>query len=179
MNSSLRNTVYASLFAALIIVGGYITIPLPFSPVPLVLSDFFVVLAGLALGASGSAVSIGMFLLLGLLGLPVFAGGKAGLPVLFGPTGGYLIGYWCGGVIAGLVARRGQTHGLKDALAILLGYLLVFTGGVSWLALGVKMGWLKALTAGMLPFLPGSVVKAVAAWYLIRPLRKLIAHQDE
>lgn len=179
MTLPLRKMVFASLFAALIIVGGYLSVPLPFSPVPLVLADLFIILAGLALGASWGAVGIGMFLLLGFLGLPVFAGGKAGLPVLFGPTGGYLIGYLCGGALTGYFANRGEKCSGKDVVAISLGHLVILLCGTVWLATGMKMGWQKAFAVGMLPFLPGSLLKAVAEWYLIHPLRKIIAGQEE
>jgi biotin transport system substrate-specific component len=70
MNNSLRQMVYTSLFTALIIVGGYISIPLPFNPVPLVLSDFFVLLAGLTLGATWGGAAVALYVFLGFLGQP-------------------------------------------------------------------------------------------------------------
>lgn len=178
MNSTLRNMVFASLFAALIIVGGYLSLPLPLIPVPLVLSDFFIILAGLALGSSGAAVSIGMFLLLGFVGLPVFAGGKAGIAVLAGPTGGYLVGYLVGGVAAGWVSHQGRTSLAKDSLGIVLGYLLIFGCGVAWLMVGRNLGLMQALAGGLVPFIPGSIIKALAAGFLMTPVRKLMTEQE-
>lgn len=178
MNSTLRKMVYASLFAALIIVGGYLSLPVPMSPVPLVLSDLFIILAGLALGSSWGAVSIGMFLLLGLAGLPVFAGGKAGLAVLAGPTGGYLIGYLTGGALAGWVSGQGKPSVARDSVGIVLGYLMIFSCGVAWLVLGQNLDLKKALVGGLVPFLPGSGIKAVVAAFLIAPVRKIMAEQE-
>jgi len=86
-------TVYCALFTALIIIGGYISIPIPVGPVPIVLADFFVMVTGLFLGFKYGLISTALYLALGALGLPVFAGGSAGLAVLVGPTGGFLFGY--------------------------------------------------------------------------------------
>ncbi|TCL73192.1 biotin transport system substrate-specific component [Hydrogenispora ethanolica] len=174
-NSSLRPTVFASLFTALIIVGGYLSFPLPFSPVPVVLADFFVLLSGLALGAAWGGVSVGFFLLLGLIGLPVLAGGAAGLPVFFGPTGGFLLGYLAEAVLAGFIARRGRPCLWKDLTAVVAGFTVLFVLGVLWLHFSLKLDWPKTLAAGLLPFIPGTVIKAIALILLIRPLRSLLA----
>ncbi len=177
--SSLRPTVYAALFTALIIIGGYISFPLPFSPVPIVLADFFTLLAGLALGAAWSGASVGSFLLLGLVGLPVFAGGAAGLAVFLGPTGGFLVGYLLEAVLAGFVAHWGRTALWKDLAAVVLGIVILFTLGVLWLHFSLKLDWPKTLAAGLLPFIPGTIIKAAAALLLIRPLRSLLAGSSQ
>jgi biotin transport system substrate-specific component len=174
MNNSLRLTVYASLFTALIIVGGYLSLPFPLSPVPIVLADFFVIMAGLILGAAWGGASVGIFVLLGLVGLPVFAGGKAGLAVLFGPTGGFVIGYLAGAVLAGWVGGRGKPSRGKDALAVGLGFFMLFALGVIGLRLSLHAGWDKALALGALPFLPGTLIKMVVIWLVAPRLRGLI-----
>ena len=87
----LRMTVYASLFAALVAVGAFISIPI--GPVPIVLQNFFVLLAALLLGPRWGVAAVGVYLLSGICGLPVFAGGTAGIGRILGPTGGYLMGY--------------------------------------------------------------------------------------
>jgi biotin transport system substrate-specific component len=172
MNGSLRQMVYSSLFAALIIVGGYLSLPLPVSPVPLVLADFFMLLAGLTLGATGGGIAVALFILLGLMGLPVFAGGKAGLGVLFGPTGGFIPGYLIGTLGAGWVAHWGGVSRLKDGLAIGLGFVALFSCGIGWLAISQQLSVTKAIAVGLLPFLPGTVIKAVVLWWAVRPLRE-------
>jgi biotin transport system substrate-specific component len=89
--ASLRMTVYASLMAALVAAGAYLAIPI--GPVPIVLQNLFVFLSGLLLGPRWGAASIGVYLLAGSLGLPVFAGGVGGIGRFVGPTGGYLLGF--------------------------------------------------------------------------------------
>lgn len=167
---SLRLTVFSSLFTALIVIGGYISFPLPFSPVPIVLSDFFVMLAGLFLGASWGGASVGLFIFLGILGLPVFAGGKAGLAVLFGPTGGFLLGYFIGVFVIGWVSERGQPSVVKYLAALISGNGVIYGIGVPVLKMALKLTWGKAVGFGLLPFLPGMVIKIIVAIIVIRTL---------
>lgn len=169
--SNLRMTVFAALFTALIIIGGYLSFPIPFSPVPIALADFFVMLAGLCLGTIWGAASVGLFLFLGLLGLPVFVGGKAGLAVFLGPTGGFLIGYLAGGLVMGLSAGKGKFIFLKDLLALIAGNVLIFTFGIAWLKLILKISWGKALILGLIPFIAGNAIKIVAALAVIQVIR--------
>ncbi|RLC01276.1 MAG: biotin transporter BioY, partial [Deltaproteobacteria bacterium] len=89
-SEQLRMTVYASLFAALIAAGAYISVPI--GPVPIVLQNLFVFLAGLLLGSKWGLACVGVYLLAGACGLPVFAGGTGGIARFAGPTGGYLLG---------------------------------------------------------------------------------------
>jgi biotin transport system substrate-specific component len=173
MNNSLRFTVYASLFTALIVVGGYLSLPLPFSPVPIALADFFAIMAGITLGAPWGGASVGIFIFLGCLGMPVFAQGKAGLGVLFGPTGGFVAGYLLGAALAGWVVGRGKPSRGKDAVAIGLGFTAVFAVGLIWLGISPRIGWGKAVAAGLLPFLPGTLIKMVGIWLTAPRLRNL------
>lgn len=171
---NLRKLVYISLFTALIIIGSYISFPLPLSPTPLVLADFFVMLAGLSLGASGGVVCVGMFLFLGALGLPVFAGGKAGLATFIGPTGGFLIGYLIGIFALGLISGKGKTSFIKDLAALIIFSIILFGIGVPWLKLVLKVTWDKALAFGLLPFIIGNIVKITSALALIQVLRPFL-----
>lgn len=168
---NLRMTVYASLFTALVVIGGYLSFPIPFSPVPIVLSDFFVVLAGLLLGANWGLASMALFIFLGALGLPVFAGGKAGLAVLFGPTGGFLFSFLLSAFVIGLIACRGKPSAAKDLVALIVGYVIIYACGVPWLKFVLHLSWSKALAAGLIPFIPGTVIKMIAAMALVRVLR--------
>jgi biotin transport system substrate-specific component len=171
---NLRMMVFAALFTALIIIGGYISFPLPLSPVPIVLSDFFAMLAGLFLGASWGGASVGLFLFLGALGLPVFAGGKAGLAVLFGPTGGFLFGFLIAALVMGLISGKGKPGFIKDLVALIVGNIIIFGIGVPWLQIILKLTWDKALAFGLLPFIPGAVIKIVVAIALIQVLRPIL-----
>ncbi len=182
----LQLVVYASLMAALISVGAYLQIPLPLGPVPLVLQNLFVLLAGLLLGSRWGLASVGIYLLVGAIGLPVFVGGKGGLAHFLGPTGGYLLGFAACALVAGFVTDTGQKHAssdtleihvLNDILAVILGSLMIYLFGVPWLKLVTGMSWDKAVVVGMLPFLPGDALKAAAAVLLARAIRPMVKHQ--
>jgi biotin transport system substrate-specific component len=173
-SSNIRKMVFTSLFTALIIVGGYISFPLPFSPIPIVLADFFVMLAGLLLGASSGGAGVGLFLFLGALGIPVFAGGKGGLAVLFGPTGGFLFGYLVCATVIGIISRKGKPSVIKDLVALAVGNLALYSIGVSWLKLISKLTWGKALALGLFPFVIGIIIKIIVILLLNKALRAFL-----
>jgi len=160
--------------ASLIAVGAYLHIPIPISPVPLVLQNLFVLLAGLLLGPRWGLASVGIYLFIGALGMPVFVGGKGGLAHFIGPTGGYLIGFGLCAVVCGSLSRHFEDRKWGDVPAVLAGSLMVYLVGVPWLKAVTSMSWEKALMVGMLPFLPGDAVKAAAAVLLARALRPFV-----
>jgi biotin transport system substrate-specific component len=170
--TELRKLVPAALIAALTAVGAYIHIPI--GPVPVVLQNLFVLLAGLLLGARWGLTSIAVFVLAGACGAPVFAGGKGGLAALAGPTGGYLAGYLVAALVVGWTAHRGQTRVTLDILAVVLGSLVIYALGIPWLKWVTGWPWDKALMLGMLPFIPGDALKAGAAVMLARSLRPMM-----
>lgn len=167
-------TVYASLFAALIALGAYLAVPIPISPVPIILQNLFVLLAGLLLGPRWGFASVGIYLFAGAVGLPVFTGGKGGLAHFLGPTGGYLLGFAACAFVTGSIAHSTDTNRVRDSLAVLAGVVITYAFGVPWLKISASMSWEKALFAGMLPFLPGDAVKAVSAVILGRTLRPVL-----
>ena len=167
----LRMLVFASLFTALIVIGGYLSFAIPLNPIPIVLSDFFVMLAGLFLGASWGAASVGLFLFLGLIGLPVFSGGRAGLAALFGPTGGFLLGFLLGVSLIGWISGKGKPSLVKDLISLITGNLIIYSMGILWLKLILKVTWGKSLALGLLPFVPGIMIKIIAAVVLTKALR--------
>lgn len=164
----LRMIVCCALFTALIIIGGYISIPIPIGPVPIAMADFFVMLAGLFLGTKYGFAATAVYVVLGTLGLPVFAGGGAGLAVLFGPTGGFLVGYLFTAAIIGAIAGKGKSSVLRILIALLAGNLLLYAIGVPWLKIRMGLNWQAALVAGIVPFIPGIVIKIIAATALAR-----------
>ena len=167
---SLRGLAYAALFGALTAVGAYIMIPLP--PVPITLQTLFVNLSGALLGGSLGALSQIVYILLGVIGLPVFAGGKAGIGVLFGPTGGYLIGFVAGAwVIGKLTALRPKSGLLWIMGAMAAGIAVVYLLGILQLMVVAKLSLAKAVAVGLLPPLPGDIVKIVAAALICRKVR--------
>jgi biotin transport system substrate-specific component len=159
----LRMTVYCALFTALIIIGAYISVPIPLGPIPIVLTDLFIMLAGLFLGYKYSLISVGLYLGLGLIGLPVFAGGNAGLAVLFGPTGGFLVGYLLLAASAGWIAGKTKPSAVTYVMALAVGNMLMYAVGIPWLKMVTGFTWLTALAAGLTPFIPGAAVKIIVA----------------
>ena len=168
--------VYASLLAALMAVGAYLAIPI--GPVPIVLQNMFVFLAGLLLGSRWSLASVGVYLLTGALGLPVFAGGLGGIGRIIGPTGGYLIGYLPAVFIVGHIAGTRVKSIGYDVLAMVCGTVVLYACGVSWLKLLTGMDWFKTLTVGMYPFLIGDALKIAVAALIARALRPVIRIQS-
>lgn len=149
-----------SLFVALF---AQVRIPLPFTPVPITGQTFAVLLVGAALGARRGAAALTLYLLEGALGLPFFAGGMGGWHVLSGATAGYLFGFVPAAYVTGWLAERGLERSVRTSfLPFLVGSLPIYLCGVAWLT--VALGSLgRAITAGLLPFLPGDAIKLTAA----------------
>src|SRR4030066_377002 len=127
----LRWTVLASLMAALTAVGAYIHVPI--GPVPIVLSTLFVLLSGLLLGSRWGLASMCLYLLVGAIGIPVFAGGKGGVAHFLGPTGGYLFGYVLAAWVTGFISERSRGFLIVDIFAVLVGLFFIYGLGVPWL----------------------------------------------
>jgi len=166
----LRMMVFASLFAALTAAGAYIHIPIPFSPVPVTLQVFFVLLAGSILKSKWGSLSMIVYTLLGVAGLPVFAGGSSGIGVLLGPTGGYIVGFILAAYIIGKLSEKTENSAksglLVNAFNMSAGVLVIYACGVFQLMIMAKIGAGAALTLGVIPFLPGEIVKTAVAAYI-------------
>lgn len=171
----LRWVVLVSLMAALMAVGAYIHVPI--GPVPIVLTNLFVLLSGLLLGSRWGLASAGLYLLVGAMGMPVFYGGKGGLAHILGPTGGYLFGFVLSAWITGFISERSRHTLIGEVLAVVIGSLAVYCLGVPWLKMITKMPWNKAWMVGMIPFLPGDAIKAVVAIFLARAVRPMLNRQ--
>lgn len=176
ISKDLRMTVYSSLFAALIAAGAYIAIPI--GPVPIVLQNMFVFMAPILLGTRWGLASLGLYLFMGACGLPVFAGGAGGIGRLFGPTGGYLIGYIPAVLITGFIAQKIEQKIFGNVIAMLAGSIIIYATGVPWLKFVTAMSWEKAFLAGMYPFIIGDIIKIAAAHYCIKFLRPILNRSD-
>ncbi len=174
MNTSMqiRMTVYASLLAALTAVGAYLSIPI--GPVPIVLQNMFVLLSGLLLGSRWGLASVGVYILAGACGLPVFAGGLGGISRLIGPTGGYLLGYLPAVYVIGLITEKIKQNIVFDVIAMICGCIIIYACGVTWLKILTGMTWSKTLMVGMYPFVIGDVLKIAAAAIIAKGLRPVI-----
>jgi biotin transport system substrate-specific component len=149
--------------AALTALTAQISIPLPFTPVPITLQTFAVLLTGAALGAWRGIFSQALYVLVGALGLPVYAGGVGGATHLFGATGGYLVGFVLAAALTGWLAERGwDRQGRKALPAMILGNLTIYLVGVPWLAFFVG-GLGRAVVLGFVPFAVGDALKLLLA----------------
>lgn len=146
----------------LIALCAQIQIPLPFTPVPITGQTFAVLLLPVMLGGWRGPAAVALYVAEGLLGLPFFAGGSAGVAVLAGPTGGYLVGFVLAAVVIALLTGSGGNR-VRIALAMVAGNLAIYLCGVPWLAGFVDGGLVAALALGMTPFLIGDAIKLLAA----------------
>ncbi|MTI95257.1 MAG: biotin transporter BioY [Firmicutes bacterium] len=152
-----------ALLAALTAALAYIIIPLPFSPVPVTLQTLGVMLAGVVLTPHQAALAMGVYVLLGAIGAPIFSGGTAGLGTLLGPAGGYLVGFVPGAALIAIIrGNDGRITRLTTAV-ITGGLLAIYLPGTLWLSYVTGMGFTAALTVGTLPYIPGDLLKALAA----------------
>lgn len=169
-----------ALFAALTALGARVTIPLPFTPVPMTLQVLFVLLSGLLLGSRLGMLSQMAYLTAGLIGMPIFAAGRGGPLVLLGPTGGYLMGFPLAAFVVGLISERRAEAGRGLAPlptkwatfgAALVGVAAIYLLGATWLGLWLNMTrqlppstcLLQAWQKGVLPFIAVDTAKALIA----------------
>jgi biotin transport system substrate-specific component len=156
-----RDLTYIAFFAALTGMLSYVTIPLPL--VPITLQTLAVMMAGSLLTPKQAGLSMFVFLSLGAIGIPVFAGGHAGIGMIVGPTGGYLVGFLIGAVVISLL--RGKTNNKYQLIFanIIGGIFVVYLIGVPWLSFMTHMSLAKAFVVGGLYFIPSDLIKAVVA----------------
>jgi len=157
----IKKMVFTALFAALIAVGAYLRIPLPFG-VPITLQTFFVLLAAVTLGKNWGTVCIIVYLLVGFIGFPVFAGGNSGLGILFGPTGGYLYSFIIVALVIGYLSEKTEKTPMALFLIALFGSLLILGSGTIHLAFFAKIPLHIAFMTGFVPFIMGDFVKSIA-----------------
>jgi biotin transport system substrate-specific component len=168
----LRRSFGVALGTAVVAASAQVAVPVPFSPVPMTLQPLAVLAVGGLLGAAGGASALALYLGLGLLGLPVFAGGGAGLVHVLGPTGGYLLAFPAAAAVAGAIAvpgADGHISLLRALAGCTLGLVLIHVGGVAQLAaLGLEPG--SAFRVGFVPFFTGDLLKVGLAAGIIAVL---------
>ncbi|NNF26570.1 MAG: biotin transporter BioY [Gemmatimonadetes bacterium] len=157
------------LFAALTAAGAYASVPM--APVPMTLQTLFVLLAGTILGPSAGAMSQMLYLAVGAAGAPVFASGAAGLPWLFGPTGGFLMAFPVAAAVAGWLAGS-RRRVWPTLLGLALGSVLIFIMGAAWLGATTEWSGSRIVQVAVLPFLFGAVVKMGIALLVTRQVAR-------
>jgi len=169
---SLAERVAVLLVANLLLVAcAQVRIPLPFTPVPITGQTFGVLLLGALLGRRYGTAIVMAYVLEGIVGLPVFAGWSGGLAKLFGPTGGYIVGFVPAAFAAGWLMELGWGRSFAKALAaLLIANAIIYAFGLPWLAFFVGID--KALAMGLFPFVLGDLLKATAAASIISPMSR-------
>lgn len=149
---------------AIVALSAQVAIPLPFTPVPLTLQTFAVLVGAAAVGPLRGAAAMLLYFCLGAVGLPIFAGGAQGVQAAFGVTFGYLVGFVFASLVVGRLADKQADRRMLPALgSYCLGSLVIYICGAGWLAVSLQISPGEAIAIGVLPFLLGDAVKALAA----------------
>ncbi len=161
MDKSWARGLGIAAFVILITLGAFVRIPLPFTPVPITLQTFFILLSAAVLSSAGVWPQV-IYIALGIIGLPVFTGYGSGILYLLGPTGGYLFGFIVASVF---LARTLKYSGnmLVSFVLFSLGSMLILLTGTIWLHLVLRVNFTKAFLFGFLPFVTGDIFKSLIA----------------
>lgn len=160
--------------SAVIAVCARLVLPLPFTPVPLTLANFAVLLVGLALGSKRGSAAAALYLVWGAMGLPVFSpAGVGGIAQLLGPTGGYLLAYPVVAFIAGWISERGAASFGRNVVAGVTAEFVLFASGITWLAM-MTGSWQRAVAFGLAPFFFAEVMKVMVAATAARRLQRAL-----
>ena len=154
-------TILTALFTALIAAGSFIKVPV--GAVPVTLQTLFVFMAGLLLPPASATFSVFIFIVLGLIGLPIFTSG-GGIAAFVSPTGGFIIGFLAAAIAGSLLARKKHDSVLYNVFVVLVMEIITYLIGLPWLKINLSTTWAKAFAVGLVPFIPGDAIKiAVAA----------------
>lgn len=170
-----KEIVFVGLFAAITAVMAQISIPLPFTPVPITFQLLAVCMAGAILGSRVGGLAILVYDLLGAVGIPVFSGFNGGFGVIIGPRGGYIIAFPIAAFLIGYIIEHTQSHKkVMSFVAMFTGLVIIYFLGMIQLSVITKMDMLKAFYAGVLPFIPLDIVKIVIAAFVSVPIRETV-----
>jgi len=158
-------------FIILTSLGAFVRIPLPFTPVPITLQTLFVLLSGVCLGSSLGGVAQISYIFLGILGFPTFTGTGSGLPYFLGPTGGYLFGFVLSSFFVGNFIRYAKNNLFLNFVIICIGDLILLFCGVIWLKFILGYSFIRLLVIGLIPFIPGDILKASVVTFIYSKLK--------
>lgn len=171
-NFSIKQLTLVGVMAAVLCVLGPWTLHIPISPVPVSLGMLGIYFTTSVLGMRLGTASVLIYILLGLVGIPVFTGFTAGPGKLLGPTGGYIIGYIFMALICGFFADKFNKKLPLYFLGMVLGTAACYFFGTLWLAYQMHYTFFQALMAGVIPFIPADLVKLIIAWVVGFQVRK-------
>lgn len=159
------------VFVILTSLGAFVRIPLPFTPVPITFQTFFVLLSGAFLGSNLGLTTQLSYIILGILGLPIFAGAASGPLYLFGPTGGYLVGFILASLLVGKFIKYGKDNLFSIFAILCIADFILLGCGTIWLKFLFGYPFRRLLFMGFIPFIPGDLLKALVATYLYLKLK--------
>ncbi len=174
MKLTTKDLTQISLFAALTAIGAYVSVPI--GHIPITLQSMFVLMSGVILGSKRGAISQIIYMTVGLIGLPVFAGGRGGIGTMMTPSFGFIFGFIAMAYIAGYLYERGVNVWISSFVATVVLYLI----GLPYMAfilnniMGNSFELLKILNIGLIPFIPGDSIKVIATGMSLNALRKKI-----
>jgi biotin transport system substrate-specific component len=164
LNARARDVVLVVTGALFVYLTSLVVIPIPGNPIPITGQTFGVLLVGGALGLRRGFAAVGLYVLLGFVGLPFFAESKGGLSVILGASGGYLVGFVAAGAVVGRLAELGWDRRIGGALgAMLVGSVVIYAIALPWLKVVTGMTWQATVETGLLPFVIGDTLKAILA----------------
>ncbi len=170
---SVREMALVAIMSAVMCVLGPMSVPI--GPVPISLTNLAIYLAIYILGGKRATLSYLVYLLIGMAGVPVFSGFTGGFGKLFGPTGGYLIGFIFMALLAGLFIDRAHQKVSWSLLGMILGTIVCYAFGTVWLAYQAHLSMAAALAAGVIPFVPVDFAKMVVAAVVAPQIRRQLA----
>ena len=165
MKLSIKDITQVGIFAALTAIGAFISLPI--GPVPISLQTFFVLLSGIILGSRKAMFSQIVYVILGLIGLPIFAGFSGGLQTIFKPSFGFIIGFIIAAYVVGKISER-KSNSIKNmSIAVITGSLIMYVVGIPYMyyilniILSKSLDIIQIMKIGMFMFIPGDIVKAI------------------
>lgn len=164
-----------ALMTAITCILGPMALPIPVSPVPISLTNLVLYFMVYIIGMRLSTISYMVYLLLGMVGLPVFSGFSGGLAKLAGPTGGYLVGFIFMTLIAGFAVEKFPNKIAIHAIGMVLGTAVCYIFGTLWLSSQLGRTFLEGLAVGVIPYLPGDAVKIILALILGPQIKKAVS----
>lgn len=177
MSGGIRELTRTALFVALLAVSGYLSFPLPFSPVPVTAQTIVLNVIALSFPPKRTFKTIAVYIAAGTAGLPIFAMGSSGLGVLMGPAGGYLWGFLAAAVSISMLKqlRRGRGGFAYYLLITLAGIPVIYLLGVSQMAFVLSLDISRAFALGAMPFIPGDIFKCAAAAFMALAAEKAVS----
>lgn len=174
INKRICRFLSVSIFVVLTALSAFVRIPLPFTPVPLTLQTFFVLLSGALLGRKLGVSTQISYMLLGFTGLQVFTGFGSGGLYLLGPTGGYIVGFILAALFAGSLLVKEKQNSNSVFIKLLCADFIILFSGTLWLKISLSCSLSRAFLLGFLPFVLGDIFKVILATVVYRKIHSRI-----